>query len=81
MEWIEAYFEDPIFQVQAKPKAFHPTIFAYKNQLIKFSKLDSYQAEALLWLELNWCDDEKPMCIPALQVHLPSSNMCILNSV
>merc|ERR1719295_883675 len=40
MEWIEAYFEDPIFQ-----------------------------AEALLWLELNWCDDEKPMCIPALQDH------------
>merc|ERR1719507_1661708 len=40
MEWIEAYFEDPIFQV-----------------------------EALLWLELNWCDDEKPMCIPTLQEH------------
>ena len=29
-----------------------------------------FQAEALLWLELNWCDDEKPMCIPALQVFL-----------
>ena len=39
------------------------------TKLIKFSKLDSYQAEALLWLELNWCDDEKPMCIPTLQVH------------
>ena len=51
------------------------------TKLIKFSKLDSYQAEALLWLELNWCDDEKPMCIPALQVHFASSNMCILNSV
>ena len=27
MEWIEAYFEDPIFQVQAKPKQLYKTTF------------------------------------------------------
>ena len=33
MEWIEAYFEDPIFQVQPKPKAFDQMIFSkfYQN--------------------------------------------------
>ena len=34
----------------------------------KIKRQHFLQVEALLWLEVNWCDDEKPMCIPALQV-------------
>merc|ERR1712130_408405 len=33
---------------------------------------------ALLWLELNWCDDEKPMCIPALQRHFVPMHVMVM---
>ena len=35
MEWIEAYFEDPIFQVQSKPKPLYKTTFATKKTFYK----------------------------------------------
>ena len=64
MEWVEAYFEDPIFQVLKNVSLEIVNCF-FRRRCLCF-----FQAEALLWLELNWCDDEKPMCIPALQVFL-----------
>ena len=64
MEWVEAYFEDPIFQVLKNVSSEIVNCF-FRRRCLYF-----FQAEALLWLELNWCDDEKPMCIPALQVLL-----------
>ena len=54
----------PSFRCKQNPNDFTKLHLRRKN----LWHIDSFQVEALLWLELNWCDDEKPMCIPALQV-------------
>ena len=66
MEWIEAYLEDPIFQVD---------LFRFRLQ--KFY-LVSNQAEAALFLEQHWCTPERPQCIPAIQHHFIPMHVMVM---
>ena len=69
MEWIEAYMEDPIFQV------------LFRHLKLKKKSLFPHgisQAEAALFLEQHWCSPERPQCIPAIQHHFIPMHIMVM---